>query len=86
MGGEEPQLENLLLTILAKAQGNEFWEKLDEVAANLCKLRNNWLDNYIFSPLLHLIVEIVVGQYDYDYDVQPYGYDYDVRPYEDDEC
>ena len=41
ISGEEPQLENLLLKILAKAQGKEFWEKLDEVAANLCKQRNN---------------------------------------------
>jgi len=67
MGGEEPQLENLLLTILAKAQEEEFWEKLDEVAANLCKQRNNWLDENLFSALLDLIDEIVVGQRPYDY-------------------
>ena len=67
MGGEEPQLENLLLTILAKAQEEEFWEKVDEVATNLCNQRNNWLDNYLYSPLLDLIDEIVVGQRPYDY-------------------
>jgi len=70
MGGEAPQLEKLLLTILSQAQEDEFWEKLDEVAINLCNQRNTWLDNYLYSPLIDLIDIIVVGRrsYDFDYD------------------
>ena len=61
MEGEEPLLENLFLTILAKAQEGDFWQKMDEVALNLCKQRNNWLDNFLYYSLLVLIDETVVG-------------------------
>ena len=68
MGGKEPRLENLFLTILAKAQEDEFWEKLDEVATSLCEQRSDWLDQNLYSTLLVLIDETVVGQKSYDYD------------------
>ena len=68
VGGETPQLENLLLTILTKAQEDEFWEKLDEVAINLCEERNSWLDDNLYSPLIDLIDTIVVGRTPHDYD------------------
>ena len=68
MKGEEPRLEKLFLTILAKAQEDEFWEKLEEVATSLCEQRNDWLDQHLYLNLLTLIDETVVGQKSYDYD------------------
>ena len=50
------------------AQEDEFWEKLDEVAINLCEERNSWLDDNLYSPLIDLIDTIVVGQTPHDYD------------------
>ena len=68
MEGEEPRLEKLFLTILEKAREDKFWEKLDEVATRLCEQRNHWLDQNLFSSLLLLIDETVLGQKSYDYD------------------
>jgi len=68
MKGEEPRLEKLFLTILAKAQEDEFWEKLEEVATSLCEQRNDWLDQHLYPNLLVLIDETVVGRKSYDFD------------------
>ena len=59
--GELPQLENLYLAVLAKVQEDNFWENLDQVAANLCESRRDFLDQYLYSPLISLINDIVVG-------------------------
>ena len=71
--GELPQLENLYFAVLAKVQEDNFWENLDQVAANLCEARRDFLDQYLYSPLISLINDIVVGpsslfNYSYGYE------------------
>ena len=68
--GEAAPLENLFLTVLARAQEDEFWQKLDEIVARLCQLRNDWLDHYFYSSLTDLVEEVVVtsGPGDFEYD------------------
>ena len=58
--GETPPLENFFLAILANAQKDEVWEKLDEIVARLCELRNDLLDGYVYSPLIRFIQDMVV--------------------------
>ena len=59
--GELPQLENLYLDVLAKVQEDNFWKNMDQVAVNLCESRRDFLDQYLYSPLISLINKIVVG-------------------------
>ena len=59
--GEAVPLENLFLTVLAKAQEDEFWEKVDKIVARLCLMQTNWLDGYLYSSLIHIIDEVVVS-------------------------
>ena len=50
--GELPQLENLYLAVLAKVQMDNFWENLDQVAANLCEARRDFLVLMLTKPTL----------------------------------